>query len=208
MIDQPPTTRWMLERTVAERRSYTRRFEKLAAQGEDVDGEARFVDALAARESVILDAGCGTGRLADSLCRRGHRAVGVDADPLLVDAGQSARPDLLLATLDLTALSAQTLAAAGLPTSYDVIVAAGNVMVYLAPGTEHQVLASLSRVLRPGGRTIFGFLTGRDYTHDHLDESAMELGWTKEFRFGTWQCDPWTRTSDWATSVYRSARGR
>ncbi|MGL5826530.1 MAG: class I SAM-dependent DNA methyltransferase [Nocardioides sp.] len=204
MESSTPPTRWARERTVGQREAYTERFEKLAAQGVDVDGEARFVDAIADRGSVILDAGCGTGRLAASLCRRGHQAAGVDADPLLIDAGQSIHPGVPLATLDLTTLSEAALAAVGLPTSYALIVAAGNVMIYIAPGTERQIVAGLGGVLRPGGRAVFGFQTGCDYTHEELDEAAAALGWVKEFRFGTWQCQPFTRASEWATSVYRS----
>ncbi len=204
MNSEPPPTRWAQERSVDERRAYTQRFARIAAQGEDVDGEARFVDALAERGSPILDAGCGTGRLAASLRDRGHQAVGVDADPLLIEAGQRLHPGVPLATLDLTELTPRTLAEAGLPTSYDVIVAAGNVMVYVAPGTEAAVVSALAAVLNPGGRAIFGFHTDREFTVDQLDSAAVAAGWRKEHRFGTWQCHRFTAESDWATSVYRS----
>ena len=199
-----PPTRWAQERSVEQRRAYTQRFAKIAAQGKDVDGEARFVDALAPRSSVILDAGCGTGRLAASLRDRGHDAVGVDADPLLIEAGHQLHPGVPLATLDLTVLTPHTLATAGLPTSYDLIVAAGNVMVYVAPGTEAAVIHALAAVLNPGGRAIFGFHTDREFTVDQLDDAAASAGWLKEHRFGTWQADPVTPEGDWATSVYRS----
>jgi len=198
-----PTTRWATERSLAQRQAYTRRFERIAASGEDVHGEARFVDALAGRGSVILDAGCGTGRIAAELRLRGHDAVGVDADELLVESGRRQHPGLPLARIDLTQLTPDILAAAGLPTSYDVIVAAGNVMVYVAPGTEQSVLAHLASVLRPTGRAIFGFHTDRPYTHDELDRAAVAVGWVREHRFGTWQCDAYDPTGDWATSVYR-----
>ena len=38
-------------------------------RGDDIDGEARFVDALADRGAAILDAGCGVGRVAGRLAR-------------------------------------------------------------------------------------------------------------------------------------------
>lgn len=199
----PGRTRWAAERSLAQREAYTRRFERIAANGEDVHGEARFVDALAGRRSVILDAGCGTGRIAAELRLRGHDAVGVDADGLLIEAGRRQHPGVPLARIDLTNLTPDTLAAAGLPTSYDVIVAAGNVMVYVAPGTEQRVLQQLAAVLRPRGRAIFGFHTDRPYTHDDLDRAATAVGWVREHRFGTWQCDPHDPAGDWATSVYR-----
>ncbi len=204
MNSEATPTRWAIERSEQQRRDYAKRFERIAAKGEDVHGEARFVDALASRGSAILDAGCGAGRLAAYLHSCGHDAVGIDADPLLIAAGRATHPHLRLATLDLTTISPTTLQSARLPTSYDVIVAAGNVMVYVAPGTEALVIERLNAVLKPGGRAVFGFHTDRDYTHDHLDEATRLVGWTREFRFGTWQCEPYSAASDWATSVYRS----
>ena len=46
------------------------------------------------------------------------------------------------------------------------------------------------------GRAIFGFHTDRAYTHNQLDEEAANVGWSKEFRFGTWQCDDWIDCDD------------
>ncbi|MGL5810782.1 MAG: class I SAM-dependent methyltransferase [Nocardioides sp.] len=202
--DTSPATRWVLERTVAQRQAYTRRFDNLAATGQDVDGEGRFVDAIADRGATILDAGCGTGRLAAYLRDRGHRAVGVDADELLVDAGKRGRPDLPLVAMDLLAMTPESLAAAGLPARYDLVVAAGNVMVYLAPGTESEVVSRLAAVLRPGGRVAFGFATDRAFTHADLDRIAAGAGWIFEHRFGTWQCAPAGSGSGWAVSVFHS----
>src|SRR3712207_7124098 len=41
--------------------SYVQRFRTLAAQGNDIVGEARLVDAMLPRGSRVLDAGCGPG---------------------------------------------------------------------------------------------------------------------------------------------------
>ena len=57
---------------------YQRRFDALAASGMDVHGEAGFVMRFA--PATVLDAGCGTGRVAVELARRGCTVVGVDAD--------------------------------------------------------------------------------------------------------------------------------
>ena len=77
-------------------------------------------------------------------------------------------------------------------------------MVYVAQGTEMAVVHALAAVLNPGGRAIFGFHTDREFTVDQLDEAAIAAGWVKEHRFGTWQADPFTADSDWATSIYRA----
>jgi SAM-dependent methyltransferase len=200
-----PRPRWFDHRTPEQRREYAYRFRRIAERGEDIDGEARFIDALADRGATILDAGCGVGRVAAALTAAGHVAAGVDADPTLVEKGREFYPGLPLTTLDLFHLDATTLAAAGLPTSYDVMVCAGNVMLFVAQDTEHRVLRQLSGVLNPGGRAVFGFFTGRDYTHDHLDRDAEAVGWVREHRFATWQLDPFRDDSDWAVSVYRGA---
>lgn len=202
-----PAPRWFSHRTPEQREDYAFRFVRIAEGGDDIDGEARFVDALADRGAAILDAGCGVGRVAARLARCGHQAAGVDADPILVERGRGFYPGLPLAVVDLYHVSPATLAAAGLPASYDLVVSAGNVMHFVAESTEAQVVANLATVLRPGGRAMFGFFTGRAYTHDHLDRDAAAVGWTREHRFGTWQCDPFTDDSDWAVSVYRAPLG-
>ena len=58
--------------------AYQRRFDELRASGADVHGEATFV--LSFSPSSVLDAGCGTGRVAIELARTGVDVVGVDAD--------------------------------------------------------------------------------------------------------------------------------
>lgn len=202
-----PAPRWFSHRTLEQREDYAHRFVRIAATGDDIDGEARFVDALADRGAAILDAGCGVGRVAARLAGCGHQAAGVDVDPILVGRGRQLYPELPLAVADLCEVSPTSLAAAGLPGSYDLVVSAGNVMHFVAEATEAQVVASLATVLRPGGRAVFGFLTGRDYTHDRLDLDAAAVGWIREHRFATWQCDPFGDDSDWAVSVYRAAKG-
>lgn len=202
-VTEAPSPRWFAERTPEERQDYAGRFVRLAEQGEDVDGEARLVDALAPRGARILDAGCGVGRVAAALARAGHRAVGVDADPVLVEAGRELYPDLPLAVLDLAGLDGAALATAGLPTAFDLVVCTGNVLHFVADGTEGLVVGRLAATLVPGGRAVFGFATGRSYTHDRLDADAAAAGLVAEHRFGTWQCDPCSADGDWGVSVLR-----
>lgn len=200
--DSPAAPRWFEHRDLAGREEYAQRFIKIAEDGGDIDGEARFVDAMAARGSRILDAGCGTGRVAAALARAGHPAVGIDADPLLIERGQGFYPEVPLAVLDLAGLSGAALAERGLAENYDVIVCAGNVMHFVAEGTEAQIVANLASVLRPGGRIAFGFFSERYYTPDQLDVDAAAAGLVKEHRFATWEFHPYAPDSDWAVSVY------
>ena len=59
---------------------YQARFDSLAARGVDVHGEVAFVLGLDPAPASVLDAGCGTGRVAIELARRGVEVVGVDVD--------------------------------------------------------------------------------------------------------------------------------
>ncbi len=190
------STRWFQEWSDAERTAYATRFVRLARRGQDIDGEARFVDALADRGSRILDAGCGTGRVAAALAARGHDARGVDADGTLVAAGREQYPGLPLEQRDLLDLTADD-------GPFELVVAAGNVLVYVDPGTEAAVLHALASVLSPGGSAVFGFATDRAYTTRDLDRDAAAVGWHLVHRFSTWQLDPWSDDADWAVSVYR-----
>ncbi|MFN8190713.1 MAG: methyltransferase domain-containing protein [Nocardioidaceae bacterium] len=154
--------RWFAERTERQRLDYASHFVRLAAQGDDVD-EARLVDAVSARAATILDAGCGVGRVAARLADCGHRAAGVDADPILIAKGRELYPRLPLAVLDLTLLSAAAAGAAGLPSTYDVVVNAGNVLHFVADGNP------APRAGRPGR----GAADGRPRDHRVRDRSRL-----------------------------------
>src|SRR6202035_191540 len=80
--------------------AYDRRFEDLAAGGMDVHGEAELVDSY--RPDAVLDAGCGTGRVAIELSRRGYLVVGIDVDPVMLEAAQAKAPELTWVQGDLT----------------------------------------------------------------------------------------------------------
>src|SRR4051794_15341727 len=124
----PTPPRWFTDTPAGHSDFYVDRFRKLAADGVDVVGEARLVDALVPPASRILDAGCGSGRVGGELFRRGHQVVGVDADAVLVAAAAEDHPGPTWLCADLTELD---LGALG-ETAFDAVVMAGNVMPYLA----------------------------------------------------------------------------
>ena len=189
--------RWFTATDEGHSQWYVDRFRALAAEGADLEGEARLVDAMAGRGSRVLDAGCGAGRLAGALHRRGHDVVGVDVDPVLVGAARTDHPGPRFHVADLSTLSLEE-------DPFDVVVSAGNVMVFLGPGTERAVLERLRDHTRPGGRLVLGFRRQPDvYSYDELDRDATGVGLVLEHRFGTWHLDPFTRESDFAVSVLR-----
>lgn len=184
---------------------YIDRFRRMAAEGADLDGEARLVDAMLPRASRILDAGCGTGRVGAALAARGHTVVGVDADPVLIEAARADHPETTWLVANLASLE---LAALGEPEPFDAVVVAGNVMPFVAPGTEELVLTRIARHVKEDGVVIVGFGAGRGYELSDFDRHCAAAGLSTEHRFATWDLRPWTEDADFAVTVLRRpARG-
>jgi SAM-dependent methyltransferase len=195
------TTRWVSTTEEGHSLRYVERFRALAAQGADLAGEARFLDAMITRGAAILDAGCGSGRVAAELAGRGHRVVGVDADPVLIEAARAEHPELPWIVGDLSDVD---LSGSGeLPGSFDAVILAGNVMVYLAPGSEAAVLRNLAGVVRPDGIIVTGFATDREYGVPDFDNDVRLAGLMLEHRFGTWDLRPWRDDASFAVTVLR-----
>ena len=208
-------TRW--EQARAEERAagqggYGAHFARLIDEGADIEGEARLADVLAQRGGWILDAGSGMGRVGGALVARGHRVVGVDFDPEILDQSRRTFRDLPLVDSRLDELTSEKLTTAGHPAAYDLIVCVGNVMVLLAPDTERTVLATLAGLLAPDGRMLVGFaLTGapagasREYPADEFVTDAAAAGLAVESRFATYDLRPFTDQSTYAVHVLRHA---
>jgi SAM-dependent methyltransferase len=186
------SNRWLRERSVSGD-DYDANYEQRAAAGENVHGEADFVEGYA--PASVLDAGCGTGRVGRELARRGLDVVGVDIDPAMLATARRKAPKLEWHQADLAAVD--------LGRTVDAIVLAGNVMIFLAPGSEGAVLANLARHLAPGGRLIAGFqLQPGRLTVAHYDELAAAAGLALAERFSTWDGDDWHAGADYAVSVH------
>ncbi|MDB1088284.1 methyltransferase domain-containing protein [Streptomyces sp. ACA25] len=189
---------------------YARRFARLAAAGQDVHGEARFCDALLVPGSRLLDAGCGTGRVAVRLAELGHHCVGVDVDRSMLAVARRTAPDLPWLHRDLRELDA---ADPALQQGFDLVVAAGNVVPLLAPGTGPEVIRRLAALLLPGGLLVTGM--GLDAAHLPLPEATVTLeeldGWCADAalvphrRYATWDGEPYAAGGGYAVSVHRRA---
>ncbi|MEV6279332.1 class I SAM-dependent methyltransferase [Nocardia sp. NPDC051832] len=184
---------------------YVERFRGLAAQGADIVGEARLVDAMLDRGSRVLDAGCGPGRLGGYLHRAGHVVVGVDVDPVLIAAAEQDYPGPAWLVGDLAELD---LPGRDVAADFDVIVCAGNVMTFLAPSTRGAVLAGFARHLAPAGRLVVGFGAERGYEFPRFLADAETAGFTVDQRFSTWDLRPFTDASDFLVAVFSLAESR
>ncbi|WP_044506689.1 class I SAM-dependent methyltransferase [Gordonia sp. KTR9] len=181
---------------------YVERFRDLAREGNDLVGEARLIDAMAARGSRILDAGCGPGRVGAYLAEVGHDVVGVDVDPVLIQAAEVDHPGPRWLVNDLAELD---LPARGIAEPFDLIVSAGNVMAFLAPSTRVTVLERLRAHLRDDGRAIIGFGAGRDYAFDEFLENAATAGFAQDLLLESWDVRPFNQQSEFLVAVLRPA---
>ena len=183
---------------------YDARWRSLADAGDNIHGEADLVEALLGHYggTTVLDAGCGTGRVAIELARRGVAVTGVDADAEMLTAARTKAPEICWWEADLSDPK-------GVPNGpFDLILLAGNVMIFVEPGTEHLVLTNLASQLGPGGVLVAGFsmcpgqLTCADY-----DRLAAAAGLLPVARWATWDRQPFAG-GDYAVFVHRQGVGR
>ncbi|MFL6204847.1 MAG: class I SAM-dependent DNA methyltransferase [Acidimicrobiales bacterium] len=176
---------------------YQARFDRLAASGSDVHGEATFVRAY--EPATVLDAGCGTGRVGIELARHGIEVVGVDADASMLATARRLEPGIEWVEADLTGLD--------LGRTFDVVVLAGNVPLFTPEGTHRALVAGVARHLGAGCKLVAGFSLDRGYGLDDYDDHADLAGLVLVERFATWDRAPWTVTSDYAVSVHTRVVG-
>ena len=188
-------SRWLEETGGSRGASYAQAFRDLAASGFDVHGEAAYVSALVPPGARVLDAGCGTGRVGIELAARGYDVVGVDSDASMLDVARAAAPGIPWHLTDLAELEDSD--------EYDVAVAAGNVMIFLAPGTGPEVVRRLAAALRPGGLLVSGWRIG-ELPIEEYDAWAAAAGLEHVVRHATWQGEPLTDAADWCVAVDRA----
>jgi len=173
--------------------AYQRRFDELAASGVHVHGEADFVDGLG--PVSVLDAGCGTGRVAAELARRGRDVVGIDRDASMIATARALAPGVDFRVLGV--------AEAQLGRTFDLVVMAGNVPLFTPAGTQGDLVAGCSRHLAPQGRLVAGFQLGRGCSIREYDAHCAAAGLELEGRCSTWDGDHFDPVGDYAVSVHR-----
>ena len=181
-----------------------------AAAGHNIHGEANLVTTLlqahfpspmaTAPETLhILDAGCGTGRTGIELARRGHQVTGVDLDPIMLEQARAKAPELVWHLADLATVTFDH--------HFACIVMAGNVMIFLTPGTEAAVLHNMAAHLAPGGLLVAGFESRppswSSLTPDRYANLAAAAGLTLVDRWAGWDREPWSADSNYALFVHK-----
>ena len=180
--------------------SYQARFDELAASGASMHGEADFVEALG--PASVLDAGCGSGRVAIELARRGIDVVGADRSASMLATAARLAPSLRWVEADIAG------DAFDLGRQFDVVVMAGNVPLFTPEGTRPGLVAGCARHVRAGGVLVAGFQLGRafdvtPYALAAYDRHCTDAGLQLMERFATWDRAPFGSDSDYAVSIHR-----
>ncbi len=174
-------------------RSYQDRFDALAQHGMDVHGEATLVLSLV--PTSVLDAGCGTGRVAIELARHGVDVVGVDVDASMLAEARRRAPELEWVEADL--------ATAALGRLFDVVVLAGDVPLFCPAAMRSALVVTCATHLVSRGAFVAGFQIDGDYRLDDYDEACRAAGLALEDRWSTWDREPFQAGSRYAVSIHR-----
>ena len=200
-------SRWQQLAGGASGADYAARFARLAASGADMHGEASFCAALVPAGARVLDAGCGTGRVAIRLAEQGFHVVGLDVDESMLAVAREQAPDLEWVLADL----AETGRVLGDAPPFDLVVLAGNVVPLVAEGGLLEVVGSVAAVLAPAGALVAGF--GLDAGHlprgcpvtplEEYDAALAAHGLAVVDRFATWDARPFDDGAGYAVTVAR-----
>jgi SAM-dependent methyltransferase len=174
-------------------RDYQARFDSLAEQGLDVHGEATFVRSLHPRS--VLDAGCGTGRVASELARHDIEVVGVDIDASMIAEAQRRAPELSWIRADLATLA--------LGRVFDVVVLAGNVPLFCPAEARPALVQACASHVAEGGAMVAGFQLDRGFGLNDYDPFCQAAGLSLVDRWATWDGQPFVATGGYVVSVHR-----
>jgi len=185
-------TQWRAETDLHE---YFTRWQRLEATGQSSHGEADFIESF--HPESVLDAGCGMGRVAIELDRRGIDVVGVDLDDDLLEFARRSQPSIRWVRADLATMR--------LGRRFDAVAMPGNVMIFCRPSDRAAIIQNAAGHIEGHGLLVAGFelQTGSDaLTLDDYDALCAASGLDLESRYSTWQRDPY-RGESYGVSVHR-----
>lgn len=194
MSDSHVSAAWDQWRARVDLDEYHARWQQMEARGEASHGEADFIASL--QPLSVLDAGCGMGRVAIELDRRGIEAEGVDLDADLLAYAHSDAPHIAWYQADLATMS--------LGRKYHVIAMPGNVMLFCRASDRSAIVANLAHHLGEEGLLVAGFsLQTSDgaLTLNEYDDACAAADLALVNRFATWDRAPFNG-GDYAVSVH------
>jgi SAM-dependent methyltransferase len=187
-------SRWRNETDLDE---YYSRWRRLEATGQSPHGEADFIESLQPRS--VLDAGCGMGRVAIELARRGIDVVGVDLDDDLLAYARRSQPSIQWLLDDLATMD--------LGRSFDVVAMPGNVMIFCRTDDRAAIIRNAASHLEPDGLLVAGFQLSHGaeaLSVEEYDQLCRAAGLERVERWATWDREPY-RGGSYVVSVHRRA---
>lgn len=200
--------------------AYAARFRRLAERGVDVHGEADLVTALVPPPARVLDAGCGTGRIAVRLDELGYEVVGTDVDAPMVEVARAEAPHLPwhvgdLADLDLgRGLVDPPQRRTDPAEPFDLVLLAGNVPPLAGADALPGIGRSLRAHVRDDGLVLAGF--GLDAAHlpagcppvalNAVDAAFADAGLMVDQRWSGWGREAWDADGGYVVGAWRPVR--
>ena len=183
---------WHAWRAAVDLADYEARF-----QNDHAHGEADLIESLARQTSPprsVLDAGCGTGRVAIELHRRSIEVTGCDLDGDMLELARVKAPELTWLYADLSTMQ--------LDRQFGIVAMPGNVMLFCREVDRRAVVHTCAQHLEPGGLVVAGFTCDRSLSVREYDELCEACELTLVDRWSTWDRQPYSG-GDYAVSVHR-----
>lgn len=111
-----------------------------------------FAELAHQSNGLVIDAGCGSGRIARFLADQHLDVLGIDLAPGMIDTARAAHPDLRFEVAELTQLPAEDSSLAGVAYWYSIITT--------PPADLDPIWAELDRTLAPNGIALIAFQNG------------------------------------------------
>lgn len=120
----------------------------------------------------VLDLGCGTGLVALELAERGHRIVGIDRSPAMIDVAKAKaadRPDVVFRVGDIRRFDVED--------TFDMVTCTFDALNYVTEISELRASFKLVRsALKNNGRFVFDFATPIMYETHHKGTLHRTIG--------------------------------
>ena len=190
----PVSKQWTRFRAETDLEEYYSRWRRLEPTGKSPHGEADFIESL--RPGNVLDAGCGMGRVAIELARRGIDTVGVDLDDDLLAYARRSQPSIQWLLDDLATMD--------LGRCFDVVAMPGNVMIFCRAEDRAAIIRNAAAHIEPEGLLVAGFQLDSGeapLSLDEYDELCRAAGLELVERWSTWDREPY-RGGTYAVSVH------
>ena len=171
--------------------TYDQAWTQMAADGKDPHGEVAFLQRLAVRRShdisPVLDAGCGTGRVAVELSARGYEVEATDIDSDMLGHAREKAPDITWHLANLAQLN--------LGREFNTVIAAGTVILFVDESDRPAAIAGICRHVQPGGLVVAGMqlqrADGRRVAIADWQGWFLDNGFVEVERYTTWDDKPW-----------------